>query len=296
MYQRRAEISPGPGRSLRKFALARAAADARGRLPECRVCERVQRLVELAELSREQNESLLLRCRPVETIELVSDPIEAFEQRVQLPVSDVPLFHASILRGALLKKLGATSDDDCVSPETFQEPVEGARASLYGGQTTPRSKLREGDSRQRLGRVGEHADLTTSGHQRPQSGARLGIPAHVHGGALLGESLEQDAPVATAPLIELRRRFASVERQSARFDAQKVRRRGEPLVPEPTGVAQRSIEVDRHRQGHDATRRARAARCQSRTPHATPTASIATSSGEPMRPGTNTWCSSSLTA
>lgn len=103
---------PGARPVVRGFELARASADARGRLPECRVRERVQRLVELPELSREQHEPLLLRCRPVETIELVSDPIEAFEQRVQLPVSDVPLFHASILRGALLEKLGATSDDD----------------------------------------------------------------------------------------------------------------------------------------------------------------------------------------
>jgi len=129
---------------------------------------------------------------------------------------------AQILRSSLLEKLDPTSDDHCVRPESLEKPPEGAGPGLDRDQTPLRSELREGHPRKGLRRVREHADLTAGSRERPQDGTRLGIPAYVHGGAFLGEAPEQDPPVAAALTIELGRGFAPVERESARFDPEKL--------------------------------------------------------------------------
>jgi hypothetical protein len=70
-----------------------APADARRRLPESGVGERVQRLVELPELARDEREALLLLGGAVQPLELRRDPVEALEQRVQLAIAEVLLLH-----------------------------------------------------------------------------------------------------------------------------------------------------------------------------------------------------------
>ena len=74
-------------------ALAGAAADARRRLAERGVGERVQRLVELPELARDEREALLLLGGAVQPLELRRDPVEPLEQRVQLAIGDVLRLH-----------------------------------------------------------------------------------------------------------------------------------------------------------------------------------------------------------
>ena len=71
---------------------------ARRRLSERRVGERVQRLLELVELARDEGEALLPLGRAVQALELVGDPVEALEQGVELAISDVVLLHEAILR------------------------------------------------------------------------------------------------------------------------------------------------------------------------------------------------------
>ena len=74
-------------------ALAGAAADARGCLPERRVRECVQGFVQLAQLAGEERESLLLLGRAVHALELGCDPVQPLEQRVELAVGDVLVLH-----------------------------------------------------------------------------------------------------------------------------------------------------------------------------------------------------------
>ncbi len=68
--------------------LAGAAPDAR-RLAERGVREGIQRLVQLAKLTRDERESLLLLVRPVQALELSRDPVETLEHGVELPVSEI---------------------------------------------------------------------------------------------------------------------------------------------------------------------------------------------------------------
>ena len=62
-------------------------------MPERRVGERIQRLLEVVQLARDELEAILpLRCA-VESLELVGDPVEPLQQRVELAISDVVLIH-----------------------------------------------------------------------------------------------------------------------------------------------------------------------------------------------------------
>ena len=72
---------------------ARAAPDPRG-LAERGIRERVQRLLERAELLRDQHEPFLCLEPAVDLLELLCDPVEPLEQRVELAVGDVTPFHA----------------------------------------------------------------------------------------------------------------------------------------------------------------------------------------------------------
>ena len=130
--------------------------------------------------------------------------------------------------------------------------------------------------------IGEDGQLHTLGLQPPKRRAHLGRGPEVDGGAVLGVALEQRSPVAGAPGVELGRRGRSILGQA--FDVEHARRVGEPVAPERSRVAEH-VELDCKPQR--ATRRQRA------TPIATPALSIRTSSGEPTRPATKCWCSSS---
>ena len=70
-----------------------AATNARRRLSERGVGERVQRLVQLAELAGDEHEPFLPLRHAVQPLELVGDPIEALEERVQLTIGDVLCVH-----------------------------------------------------------------------------------------------------------------------------------------------------------------------------------------------------------
>jgi len=73
--------------------LARAASDTRRRLPEGRVRERVERLLQVVELARDEHEPLLTLGGAIEALELACDPVQPIEQGVELAISDVVLLH-----------------------------------------------------------------------------------------------------------------------------------------------------------------------------------------------------------
>ena len=73
--------------------LASAASDLRRRVPERRVGERIQRLLEVVQLARDELEPILPLRRAVEPFELVCDPVEPLQQRVELAISDIVLLH-----------------------------------------------------------------------------------------------------------------------------------------------------------------------------------------------------------
>ena len=62
-------------------------------MSERRVGQGVERLLQLVELARDEREAVLALGRAIEAFELVGDPVEAFEERVELAVSHVVLFH-----------------------------------------------------------------------------------------------------------------------------------------------------------------------------------------------------------
>jgi hypothetical protein len=93
-------------------ALARAAApDARRGVAERGVCERVQRLGEVAQLASDQCEALVLLGAAVRSLQLGRDPVEPLEQRVELTVTDLFRFHERILRGNGPKLVAVPHDD-----------------------------------------------------------------------------------------------------------------------------------------------------------------------------------------
>jgi hypothetical protein len=83
-------------RSLKAAAarpLASAASDLGRRVAERRVGECVERLLEVVQLPRDELEAVLSLRRAVESFELVRDPVESLQQRVELAISDVVLVH-----------------------------------------------------------------------------------------------------------------------------------------------------------------------------------------------------------
>ena len=150
-------------------------------------------------------------------------------------------------------------------------------------------------ARELLWRIREDADGRPLANQGLQARARRRVATQVCRRVILAEPLEEDAPVAGARLVECPRRLPAVGGQRVRIDVQHGASRLEPRAPERARVAE-GVELDRDRAlGRHASRRVRTV-CQRTTPTTTPTASSATSSGEPTRPGTNDWCTSSLIA
>ncbi|TMK69208.1 MAG: hypothetical protein E6G50_13190 [Actinobacteria bacterium] len=74
-----------------------AAAHGRSLLSERRVGERLQRLVQRRELVRDAQELLVRVETQRKRVHLVTEPVESFEQCIELPVGDVALFHHLIL-------------------------------------------------------------------------------------------------------------------------------------------------------------------------------------------------------
>src|SRR5262245_38662731 len=112
---------------------------------------------------------------------------------------------------------------------------------------------------------------------------------------VFGEARERAAPVSDAcfgPAVELLGCFGAVRGQHARVEGRNrvhaPRRVLEPGVPEGTRIPEDAVEVERelHDRSLDATT----------SPTATPSASIATATGDACRPDTNGWWSSSLIA
>ena len=137
--------------------------------------------------------------------------------------------------------------------------------------------------------------VTPAAGERLQGRARRRVASEVRGRVILREALEQRAPVAGADAVEDCGGLGPIRRQRPRIDVEHGARRLEPGGPQRSRVAD-GVEVDGERaSARHASRRARTD-CQSAIPTATPTASMATSSGDPCRPATNVWCTSSLIA
>ena len=115
-----------------------------------------------------------------------------------------------------------------------------------------------------------------------------GIRPQVDAGMILGEPLEQRPPVADG---RIERRLVGIVVELHAIAAPRV---FEPGAPERLRVPERGVEVDGDRVRHATARRA--ARPSTYTPTSTPAASTSTSSTAPCRPGTNAWCTSSVTA
>src|SRR2546426_3862158 len=69
-------------------------------LPERRVRERLQRIVERRELARQLEEVLVVVGAAVQLRELVADPVEALQQHVEAAIREALGFHAAHLRDA----------------------------------------------------------------------------------------------------------------------------------------------------------------------------------------------------
>ena len=244
-----------------------------------------------------EGEALLTLGRAVQALELAGDPVEPLEQGVELAISDVAAApRTGILRTAQ-EVVRAFDDDRGIGSE--RQP--GVRASAPAPDSSVddaprRAELREGDARERSGRVGEHAELDAARTRAPA--ARRSSPRRD-----AGRRERDPRRSARAACASSRRR--AIERRGGLAAIRGERRPGRPRGrPAPSRArpataarvspsASRSIASGAC--GRHARRRARAD-CQSAIPIATPTASIATSIGDPCRPGTNVWWTSSLAA
>ena len=67
-------------------------------MPERRVGECLQRVVERRELSLDPQQLLVRIEPPAEAVHLVAQPVEALEQRIELSVADLLALHPFYLR------------------------------------------------------------------------------------------------------------------------------------------------------------------------------------------------------
>src|SRR6185295_12619549 len=137
--------------------------------------------------------------------------------------------------------------------------------------------MRQGDASELSRCIGEDADSRAARAQLSQRGADVGVPPEVDRRTLFREAFQQLPPI----------RQLVIER--ADVDTKAAAGVVEPVAPERPGVSERR-EADHHRLHRSRSR------SQISIPTATPTASIATSTGEAWRPRTKYWCSSSVAA
>ena len=228
---------------------------------------------------------VLLLGRPVQPLELVRDAVEPLEQRVELAVSDVlraprARFYDARARSELARRARGRRRR---RPRALRG-VARARPRPSRAPTTRRvrAELGERDARERLGRVGEDAERrarSPRARAAPRSSPRLGAGRRARAPRRSARAARASCPrrAGRAPPRPSPRSAGSASGSTPSTRAGRL----EPVVPERPRVAER-VEVDRDgaRVRH-ASRRARTD-CQRTTPTATPTASIATSSGEPM--------------
>src|SRR5262245_56347287 len=137
--------------------------------------------------------------------------------------------------------------------------------------------MRQRDPCELLRRSREHANAHAGGVQASQCAGHLGVAAEVDRRTLFREALEQVTPVRQL-LVE-----------GGDVHAKATRGVVEPVAPERLDVTERG-EVDSDRLHRSRT-------CSHASiPSDSPTASIATSTGDAWRPRTKYWWSSSVAA
>ena len=187
------------GRSLRG-ARHFAAPDARRRLPESRVGERVERLVELAQLPRDEREALLPARRRFMRSSSSAIAVEPLEERVELSVAG-PLFStAPILRRA--QRRARRGSDDERRPST-SAPARGLPRRSRAASSRRETPNVRGRRARAPGRVGEGAEPDAGAPQRRSAALASGSRPEVDGRMVLGETLEERPPVAGAACVEL---------------------------------------------------------------------------------------------
>src|ERR687885_1835271 len=95
----------------------------------------------------------------------------------------------------LARELGGAADDSGPGTEPLEQALLRARAGLERLEPPRDAELRRGDADERLGRVGEGPEPDAVGAEPAQSRVHLRARAQVDGRVLLGEALEQRAPV-----------------------------------------------------------------------------------------------------
>ena len=179
---------------------------------------------------RDDGHVLALSWRRFMTVELGDQAVEALEQRLELAVGE--LVAPSIVRPPSLPES---------EPSRASGPSRTSSRSSAPGPGLERldpaggAEMRDGDPRQLVGRVGEHADPHAVRLQPAQRRGRRCARAQVDGRVILGEPLEQDTPVRQL-LVEV-----------GRVDVGAARDVREPRVVERPRVPQDGIELDRHR-------------------------------------------------
>ena len=93
-------------------------------LPECCVRDRVERVVQRAELPRDDEEPLVRLEVRVDPLELLGDPVEPLEQRVELPVGDVWTIHRTDSTQRVTGSGELAPPDDVCPGEHAQEGAE----------------------------------------------------------------------------------------------------------------------------------------------------------------------------
>ena len=126
-------------------ASAGATAHTRGDWPRAAYATRVQRVGQRAELPRHLQEALLGLESAVDPLELVGDPVEPLEKRVELAVRDVTAFHRADLR--------ARRSARAALPGSRRAPPRDRGARAVGPLRRLRSRPPRPVSRRRAGRA-----------------------------------------------------------------------------------------------------------------------------------------------
>ena len=157
-------------------------------------------------------------------------------------------------------------DDLGASAEGGEQALEGTGAGLDRRDAPRRAELGERNARQRLGRVGEDAERTPAPASDRSAALVAASRPEVDGRAVLGEALEQGAPV---PGARRRRALGRGRRSSGSVPgstSSTARADSSQALPERAGVAERAVEVDGERATLRHARRRARTDCQSDDP------------------------------
>ena len=151
-----------------------------------------------AQLAGDEREALLPLGRAVQPLELVRDPVETLEQRVELAVSDVALVHDPILRALPGGRPGfGRRSRRRRSPRAADRAHPSPVSSVDTRRAAPScaSAVRASSS----GASVKTPSVAPSAASACSASARRRVAAEERRRAILAEPLEQDAPVADAP-------------------------------------------------------------------------------------------------